>query len=284
MGRQLLEPFFGFRAIVVFVFHFILMSKSKKRNTHQSRQHHTPAPDSGGKGEQPPTDPPTVAEVEPSPEGKPERTYCKPDKTPLWKSVLKLIAFAIGIYGVIIYKGQWQAALDANQLSSDNFKRAQRAWVNANFQTPVFNLGDSTTPFGYSFMVHNYGTSPALNVRVTEMFGEVFTPHPNFTQIQATINSLTPDEANSVSIFNGQELPITKSKKIGGGILTPQEREGLANRSIVIVVGGKIFYSDIFTKPNEKPHETTYCIYYSPPATSHPNGSWNGCPTNQIAT
>jgi len=215
----------------------------------------------------------------PTPKPDTERHYSKPDQTPSWRIILEFSVFFVGVYAVVTYTGQWNAARDANQINSNNFTRAQRAWVNADFRTPVFRLGDAKNPLTYTYMIHNFGSSPALNVRVDTLY-KAQEGWPDWQALQADTETQAMN-GPALPLFNGQEIPITGPNQKSLRVLTDTERDEIERDVLHPIIRGKITYEDIF----QSPHETTFCVYYRTHNTD-PNqtgGGWASCPVTQIA-
>ncbi len=87
---------------------------------------------------------------------------------------LIFIIIYAGLTGFLVYytSGQLKEARKVTGMTEQNFKKAEHAWVNADFKSPVIRLGDTKTPPAYHFMIRNYGSSPALNIRASHDFGK----------------------------------------------------------------------------------------------------------------
>jgi len=190
-----------------------------------------------------------------------------------WRKRLEAlgILFAIG-YAVVTYC-MWQD-------QASNFKKAQRPWVNANFQSPAlfFYVGQ---PVVYIFTLRNYGQSPALDTSITTITAE--RSSVDWPEIQSQMNHTVPDNTASMSFFGGQEIPVAGPGINSSGVhpLTQEEIDRIQDGTYHVIVFGKLEYSDSFTPDR---HTTTFCVFYTPyNAEPVKHGGWGGCPVKETA-
>jgi hypothetical protein len=181
----------------------------------------------------------------PTPSAKKEAQHCKPNQTPWWKTALEFGALVVGICAVIVYKGQWDAANEANKLTLNNFKAGQRAWVGLDTDKSTHAELKSGEGISYIFHYRNFGNSPATWVY---FHVHTFPPEsmPDFQKDMAVIRSLPirlPNEPSFI-IFNGQEITEPETTK---RVMSAQEIDGVIKHHEAFVIGGKVSYSDIFS-------------------------------------
>lgn len=257
----------NFVLFLVFVFHNKTpMKPLKKRDLQNAGQGKTPPEHPKNEGPEAHGNPPIIPEVVPTPEGYTKSKSCKPDQTPSWKSVIELGVFCLGVYAVIVYRGQWDAALAANQINARNFQMGQRAWVGLDTIKSSVKPLQPNLPIEWSLLFHNYGMSAALHLR-WHVRTYVMPANGAFGPVQSDIRNLPilMADAPEFTMFNGQELPNNgKSTKNP----TAEEVGQVNGRTGLLIFGGKALYFDIF----KQPHFYTFCRIYNPPDLSNPPG------------
>ena len=187
-----------------------------------------------------------------------------------------------------IYAGvatlQWSEMKKATQQgvanADRNFRRDERAWVGFKFSE-----GKLTLTLGKSFFVPtqfvNTGKTPAKNVHGSIRVGVVkrgepldFSYAPGRAHYEIFAGTIFPTGAISESFEAIQHGPL-KGESI---ILTKPMLDDIFAGNSIIVVHGKIIYSDIFGTE----HWTTYCRYVlHPEIISHECMNYNNTDDNK---
>jgi hypothetical protein len=195
-----------------------------------------------------------------------------------WKPRFEVIAvfFAIG-YAVVTYF-QWRD-------QARNFKQSQRPWVGAYFKSPVFKV-EQGSPIVYSFAIHNFGQSPALNAQTKHQIEVI--PNKNdgnsaeWNKTQQVMDNIdTTAQPDNQTIFNGQDVPVIgTSYPVFWPEVGPKQAEAIQNETLILALFGKVTYSDIFGDA----HVSTFCVVYKAHNfdPSLQNG-WKGCPIKTTA-
>jgi hypothetical protein len=214
-------------------------------------------------GKAPPATP-IQPQVHPLPPNEQNTTTCRPDQTPLRKTILEVAAVVIGAGAVVIYGMQLNVM--RNQMNY-----SQRPWVGLDYQVPIITVGKVGDYIRWKAWVKNYGNSPALAV-TWHFHLWVATRQPgitwDFPEIQKQIEALSLEEDSSHTIFSSQEVANqgpgnTNEVPIEVPMLTEDLRRDIFSQKMIVILGGRISYRDEFGIS----HTTTDCLIYMPPGT-----------------
>ena len=211
-----------------------------------------PQDTAGGENKEPPSTPPLIPDVHPTPPDKRERCHCRPDQTPRWKQIIEIGAFLLGIFLGIIYWMQLKAMsgqlreMKATTKATQNAVTTQisgthidqRAWVTVN------DIQRTERPDGFSvnLLFMNTGKTPAQNFTI-RVSGE---PVPK-----------------------GQQPTSPETIQPGRGIIAPNgmfhsnlsTSGSVDSKTSDLVIHGRIDYTDVF---GEAAHWTKFCYYWIP--------------------
>ncbi len=224
------------------------------------------------KSQEPPRDSPLVPNATPPPQGKEETCYCRPDQTPLWKTVLETAAVFLGIVVAFIYGGQLIQMIESNKLTREALIANSRAWISpmsAGFEeTPKLHQ-----PLKFGIQYGNPGRSPALAVRpvyrMRSLAKGVFDDNSVKSIIESDAICNNVVEAPGADVIypeqpNGYKLEFTSGEP---NFIEDQE---LFNGSKAFLLEVCFAYQTIGVL-----HHTSFCYYYRSGVTKETQ--WNVC-------
>jgi|HubBroStandDraft_4_1064222.scaffolds.fasta_scaffold18722_3 hypothetical protein len=179
---------------------------------------------------------PKAPEVVPSPHNPDGPNHCRYEPSPWWFRLLE----GAGIVAVIIYTGiTWCEWRD----SHSNFLVDERAWISVK-EVKVITPYSATSEGKIGIRIINSGKTPALRTDlITASFGQTS---------DAKLHLVTPSVAMAIGPGIGDATLVLD--------VPPSDPTAKVYLHFVIQ------YWDIFQKPNDRPHYTLFCGYYSPPA------------------
>ena len=249
------------------------MTKSKRGHTQPSGKKEAPSAKTDSKDTETQALMPSGSKVSPSPRHTAECHYSKPKDTPWWRNLLEIAAFLLGAYAVWVYKGQWDQARIANQLSLDNFRAGQRAWVGVD-GFGINNLAPNSD-VRVSVGIKNFGQTVALSTKYKLEVTVIADPeHPRQYPGVTAIDMIRPRQKILDLGWEEHTMPQGKIEMDTRELIPPltvDQTNQLINRQAWLFGYGRITYMDIFGES----HYTNFCAYLDLGGGS--GGTWADC-------
>lgn len=169
-------------------------------------------------------------------------------------AVVTLYTFFAGWQSVSLSR-QLKTAREANDLITKNFKSSQRAWVGS--ETVEIPTPAAEQPIVWSFVLKNFGNSPAMKVGIRDTAQLINAPRVDATTAWF-LPTMLPDKTKgeTLTIFNGQPYEFVGHIDF---LLYPFQAEDVVQGKSVIVYYSEVTYTDIFGEV----HKTHICRIWS---------------------
>jgi hypothetical protein len=148
-----------------------------------------------------------------------------------------------------------EAARDANDAITKNFRASQRAWIgpSSTEMPPLLVM----KPVIWRVFYRNYGNSPAMKVRIRETNEMYISGQLNY--IPEALKQITPpaDNGKTMTIFNGETV---LSAGVPMVVLSSKELDSAIKGYTLLIYRAQIDYQDIFGAS----HTTKVCQVWTP--------------------
>ena len=165
------------------------------------------------------------------------------------QAFVMILVFASFIYSVRSYN-----------LSDDTRKKQLRAWVGEVQSKSFVSVSEEDTHVHWTLFFSNYGTTPAKNFRVHSAATLLVWNEENFSRVRKTFAGLDVSKLSNPStvLFNGQDIENTDKMDL---FLTQKQVDQVRKHELILLVGGKVGYDDIFGQA----HTYVFCGIYNAP-------------------